>query len=201
MQRESLQCPQCGSELPLYFKYSKMITCPYCKSTIFLEDDAVKLAGIESVINDEPSLLHIYKAFEYEGDTYRPIGRLQYRVDRYLWDEWWVVGNDGEAFWLSVDDGDYIAEKEIPFELELDSYDSVELGDRVSGWIVTEKGEGILEAFEGELPEVPKIGEKHHYIHLSDNDGTMLTAEFYDGQKSLYMGKWIDPFEIREILK
>jgi len=44
-----MNCPQCGAALALYFKHTKLIQCESCKSSIFLENDAVQSAGDSAV--------------------------------------------------------------------------------------------------------------------------------------------------------
>jgi hypothetical protein len=193
---EKIECPQCGYPLPIYFRYSKLAVCPSCKSTIFLEDESARLSGKSSVLSEEPSLLKLYRPFSYDRRGFTPVGHIRYRSGRFAWDEWRLVDNRGKEWWISVDDGDYILEKKVPFSLEIDSFETLRLGSEVGEWRVTELGEGICEGFEGEFPNIVKEGERHRFVHLSGKGRIMLTAEFFDDVKELYEGRWIDPYEI-----
>jgi ribosomal protein S27AE len=195
-----INCPQCGDILPLHFAYSKLAQCGSCGAHIFLEDDSVKLAGEQSVLSKEPSLILLNRPFSYHNKIYTPIGHVRFKVDRYIWDEWWLISDSGYGYWLSVDDGDYILEKELDFTLPLYSHKEIKLNQEIKGWRVTEIGEGECIGFEGELPEIIELGEKHHYAHLSKSDGEMMTVEFFAKTKKLYSGRWLDPYEIREAL-
>ena len=189
-------CPSCGYPLPVYFKYSKLVKCPSCGSNVFLEDDAVKLMGESSILSKEPSLLSLHTPIEVEGVEYTPIGHIRYKTGIYAWDEWWCISGKG-GYWISVDDGDYILEKEIEYSLPTKNPDDFTLGREFGEWMVTEVGEGECEGFEGEIPDLILPGKKYRYAHLSKSDGSMMTVEFDEEGAYLFIGKWIDPYEIK----
>ena len=191
-----IHCPQCGYTLPLHFRFSKLVRCPACRSSIFLEDEGARVAGERSVLADLPSLLQLHQPLRYQNELYTPIGHIRYVTERYSWDEWWVYDQHGKPYWISVDDGDYLIEEEIPFRLSVYSIDALRLGGSIEGWQVTEIGEGLCQGFEGELPQIVTIGERHHYAHLSKPGGEMMTLSFEHNTKKLYRGRWIDPYEL-----
>ncbi len=197
---KTINCPQCGYPLSPKFKYTKLIKCPSCKSDIFLDDEAARVAGKSSVIAQIPSLLEIYRDFEYDGARYTPVGRIRYRSGRFVWDEWWIVNEYGNGSWLSIDDGEYVLEEEIEFRMDIPDPAGLKNTETINGWLITETGEAVCEGFEGELPEEISIGEKHRYIHLEKDNGSIMTAEFFDGGKKLYSGRWLDPYRIRKAL-
>jgi len=195
-----INCPQCGSTLPLHFTYTKLAQCPSCGSHIFLDDAGARLAGEQSVLSQEPSLISLNESFSYAHKVYTPRGHVRYKFKRFIWDEWWLSDRNGNGYWLSVDDGDYILEKEIPFDLPIYSFKKIKLNQEIQSWSVTELGEGECLGYEGELPEFLEIGEKHQYAHLSKTDGEMMTIEFFGKTKKLYSGKWLDAYDIRKAL-
>jgi len=195
-----INCPQCGDRLPLHFRHSKLAQCPSCGAHIFLEDESVRLAGEQSVLSEEPSLIVLHRVFDFDGRTYTPIGRVRYSYGRSFWEEWWIVDTNANGYWLSVDDGDYVLEKEVKFNLPILEFNRLRLHAQVGGWRVTELGSGSCIGFEGELPEIVEVGEEHQYAHLSKEDGSMITVEFFGKEKRLYRGTWLDPYEITEAL-
>ena len=196
-----INCPQCGDLLPLHFRHSKLAQCASCGAHVFLEDDAARLAGKQSVLSEEPSLIIMHQPFTYERRTFTPVGRVRYSYGRSFWEEWYVIDSNSNGYWLSVDDGDYILEKEVKFSLALYAYKDLHLHQKIKEWRVTELGEGTCLGYEGELPEVLEIGETHHYAHLSKANGDMITVEFFGKTKKLYQGSWLDPYEIRKALR
>jgi len=195
-----INCPQCGDILPIHFSYSKLAQCSSCGSHIFLEDEGARLAGEQSDLSLEPSLVELNKSFTFASKTYRAIGHIRYGAGRNSWDEWYVVDSNRNGYWLSIDDGDYVLEKEIEFNLPIYSHKDLVLGKKIDGWTVSEVDEGICLGFEGELPELVEVGEVHHYADLSRTDGRMMTVEIFNKTKKLYRGRWLDPYEIRGAL-
>jgi len=193
---ESRNCPQCGDRLALYFKYSKLIKCQSCGSSIFLEDDAVKLIGESSVLSDEPSLLQLHKPFKYRKKSYLPLGKLRYSYGRGFWEEWFLKDENNREFWMSIDEGDFVLEEKMKLSLPFSNYNKFSVGKNYGKYLVTEKGEGRVVGFEGELPKSITLREKHHYIHLSEGMGKLITIEFSDNNTETFKGEWIDPLEI-----
>ncbi|MEA1920669.1 MAG: DUF4178 domain-containing protein [Campylobacterota bacterium] len=192
-----INCPQCGDKLPLHFAYSKLAQCHSCGSHVFLDDEGARLAGKQSVLSQEPSLLSLHQPFVYNHQSLTPIGKIRFGAGRNIWEEWWCVDSK-KGYWLSIDDGDYVLEEEVTFSLPLYSHKEIRLDQEIKGWRVTEIDEGRCLGFEGELPEVVEVGETHHYAHLSKSYGEMMTVEFFGKTKKLYKGKWLDPYEIRK---
>lgn len=204
-QTRIINCPQCGNQLPLSFRYSRLTVCTHCDSTLFLEGDDIKLAGKQAVLSDIPSLLKLGSPFQYQKTAFTPVGKVRYRYDLGFWEEWWAVDNSGHGFWISVDEGDFAFEKPLDIEAsKLPTPDQVQLGNRVHlydiDWQVTETGEGICEGYAGELPEIIQVNEPIPYAHLSDTQGQLLTLEYYKHTTRAYKGEWVDPFEIKSAL-
>ncbi len=200
-----INCPQCGNQLPLSFRYAKLAVCDSCGSTLFLEDDAVRLAGKQSVLSEIPSLLQLGTPFQYQHTSFTPVGKVRYRHPVGFWEEWWAVDNSGQGFWISVDEGDFAFEKPLNIAADaLPSHTDIQPGASIqlyeTDWQVTETGEGQCEGFEGELPEIIRVNESLPYAHLSDKRGQLLTLEYYEQTTRAYKGEWVDPFEIRSAL-
>lgn len=197
------QCPACGGPIELHFRYTKMLNCPHCGSGLLLEDQAMKLSGVQSVMADYPSLLHLLQAFRYRREDFLPVGRarFEYGDNGGYWDEWWVLPYNGadEGRWLSVDEGDYALEMPaaLPPKLKLGK---VKIGQRLElldeNLLVTEIEKARCIAVEGELPELLQPGDSFHYVHLSGAKGRLVTLEVSADGLHCYEGRWLDPFEI-----
>jgi len=197
---KEFNCPQCGDQLSLYFKHTKLIQCISCKSTIFLEDDATRLSGDSSVLSEELSLIELNQPFFYQQKSYMPIGLIRYSYGRGFWEEWWVKDIANNAYWLSVDEGDFILQKEVDTLLSIEEFDALYLNTPLhNGWIVTEKGTATCEGFSGSLPKVVKKGSQYEYVHLTGKDGELQTIEKVNQKLQTYQGKWLSPFDIGKI--
>jgi len=199
--KKYINCPQCGDAMPLYFAYAKIAQCDSCKSTIFIEDDAVRLAGESSVLSDEVSLIELNTTFVYKNVSYLPVGMIRYSYGRGFWEEWWLEDNSGGSFWLSVDEGDMVLEQETNEEYNIEFFDSLEVGKIVEErWIVTELGDAICDGFVGSLPFVINRGDTHRYAHLSGKSASLKTLEMRDGKVYVYSGYWVDNFKIERVV-
>jgi ribosomal protein S27AE len=121
-------CPQCGDTLAVHFKYSKLIKCQSCGSSIFLEDEAVKVIGERAVLSDEPSLIQIYTSFSYENNHYLPLGKIRYSYGRGFWEEWFLKNEQNQEFWLSIDEGDFVLEEHISMNIHLTTFQQFKVG-------------------------------------------------------------------------
>lgn len=202
MHSSSINCPQCGDEQELAFKHTKLTVCPSCGSTLFIEDEHVRLAGKQSVIADYPSLIQLNHNFKYQQDSYLPVGHIRYNYRLGYWDEWWVVNNSGQGKWLSVDEGDFVLEKPISIQSGIPNLALLSLNQEYTilnqAWIVTELDRATCVGFRGELPEIINVGESYDFAHLSGMNGELLTLEFPEDQAvRSYIGKWLDPYLIK----
>lgn len=195
-------CPQCGNLLPVSFRHSKLAVCEHCGSTIFLEDEAVHLAGKAAVLAEMPSLLQLRVPFVYGGQTYLPVGHIRYRYSGGFWDEWWVLDGQGAGHWVSVDEGDFAFEIPMRWELPFPDLRDAQVGQAVKRgnhtWEITEKNLCSCEGIRGELPERILPGERMGYLHLSGKYGELVTLEYplQVGEPCAYQGRWVDPFAI-----
>ncbi len=198
-------CPACGGPLSPHFRYTKMITCPQCGNGLFLEDQAVKLAGVKSVMAEYPSLLELYREFKYRKWRFQPIGHARFDYGQGFWDEWWVMDSKtGEGSWVSVDEGDYAIEQPVA----LPPQHNIMLPELIPGrslrlmgenLLVTERGTATCQGVEGEFPELLKPGDQYQYVHLSGDKGRLFTLEIEDGNIECHEGKWVDPFEVEAL--
>lgn len=200
MYSSTFNCPQCGNELPLNFRHSKLVVCSHCSSTLFLEDEALRLAGQQSVLADLPSLVQLQLPFSYRNTTYLPVGHIRYRYSDGFWDEWWVLDGQGEGSWLSVDEGEFAFEQALTEPLDVlqnVGFERLKVGSYLDQWLVTERDQAVCEGFRGELPEIIEVGETFDYVHLSGRNSELITLEFVDEGIQAYQGQWVNPFEIK----
>ncbi len=195
---KTIHCPQCGAVLPLYLAQTKLVQCRQCHSMIFLEDEAVRVAGVASVLAPEPSLVTLEEPFAYEGVSYLPLGKIRYGYGRGFWEEWWVQNDEGAPYWLSIDEGDFAletADATHPYTAEM--LEGIGVGAMLpGGWVVTETGTGVCDGFEGSLPWEVRIGETYRYLQLTDETTRLRTIEIDTGGIRSFTGRWIDPFAI-----
>ena len=185
--------------MDIYFKWTKLVECRSCNSSIFLNDRGAELIGEASTLSPEPSLIKLHEAIIIDHKSYLPLGKIRYSYGRGFWEEWFLKGERNQEFWLSIDEGDFVLEKPTEMSLPFKSPRVVRVGRRYGDYLATEVGEGVCVGFEGELPSTITIGETHNYIHLSKGGGSLITVEFGDGVNKIFKGKWIDPLTIKSV--
>ena len=196
---KTINCPQCGDALDIYFKWTKLSQCSSCGSSIFLEDETVRHIGEQSTLSPEPSLLKLHDPIVIENKTYMPLGKIRYSYGRGFWEEWFLKGEGNREFWLSVDEGDFVLEEKTEMTLPFKTPYGVRVGGKYGAYTVSERGEGRCVGFEGELPEMIEIGKTHYYLHLSKGSGNLVTVEYGSEITQIFRGKWIDPMSIKRV--
>lgn len=198
-----LNCPSCGGAVPSRLKYAKLLVCPQCQTSLFLEDEVVKNAGERSVLAEVPSIFEMGRRYRYRNWTLETYGRARFDYGLGFWDEWWVVLDNGQGRWISIDEGDMAVESPLELGPAPPRYETLDIGDTFTlaqtQVQVTEKNEARCIGLEGELPEVLIPGDKHRYVHLSAPGGVILTLEFFESTFALHKGVWIDPFDVHPI--
>ena len=203
---EAFNCPSCAAELKKEIQQTKHIICEYCQSSIFLEDDSIKDMGKIAQLAQAPSILELGQYFEYRGWNFIPVGKVRYGYGRGWWEEWYVTDTSGATKWISIDEGHIaIEEKEERSEniihpsssLVTGSSLELEIKNKKYNFIITEMKRCKCLGAEGELPFVIIPDEKFHYVDLLTSDGVSATIEIFDdGTQDLFLGSWVDPFDI-----
>ena len=198
---KTINCPQCGDLIDVHFKWTRLIVCNSCKSTLFLNPKGnILRLGDFSELSPEPSLVKLHEAIKIDNQVYLPLGKIRYSYGRGFWEEWFLKGAKNREFWLSIDEGDFVLQQRIKMSLPFKNPREVVVGKEYSRYIATEKGWGKCVGFEGELPERIKLDAVHYYIHLSRGEGKLLTVEYENEQVTeSYTGQWIVPFSIEKV--
>ncbi len=196
-------CPACGAQTDSNIQFTKLAVCTHCGNILFLEDEAVRNAGIKSAIIEVPSLFSLGQHYRYRSMSFVPVGRIQFDYGDGLWDEWWVITDQGSGKWISVDEGEIAIETRVEKKINLPDCKALKPGNKIKlleqSLIITEVDEATCVAVAGELPEIIMPGEKHQYAHLSGQQDLLYTLECFDGVKHLYKGTWIDAFDIEAL--
>jgi hypothetical protein len=198
-----LECPSCGASVPIKIRFTKLAVCEHCQITLFLEDEAVVHVGKRSALTSIPSIFKVGGCYRHRNSGFEVIGRIQFDYGGGLWDEWWVMMDNGEGKWLSVDEGDIVME--VPFDppANVADFNAMSVGQelRIDGmsFLVTEKDSSTCVGIEGQLPELVFPGKVYDYVHLTGSRGVHYTIEYCNGQVQAYKGVWIDPFDIMAV--
>ena len=197
-----VNCPACGAQLPIQFKYAKLIVCSHCRMTLFLEDAAVRQAEKMSVLTDANSVLSLGQRFHCPRFNFFPIGRIRYDYGQGFWDEWWVTANNGEQYWISVDEGDIAIQKKIVLvSSSIQDFSSLQIGQIMNidntELEVTEKNSCKSVNWEGELPFQITKDEVINFVDLSGTAELIYSLEYFPDGVECFKGEWINPLELK----
>lgn len=101
-------CPCCGAELRFQSAASVWATCHYCHSTLIRDADSVRDIGKMATLLEDYSPLQITSTGSYLERTFHIVGRIQLRYEVGLWNEWFLLFDDGTTGWLSESVGQYV---------------------------------------------------------------------------------------------
>ena len=200
-----LSCPQCGTAQAPRFRAAKMVTCPSCGTTLYLDDQAARLAGEQGVLHELPAPIGLGEDFRHGPIRLTPLGFLRYDYGPGTWDEYWCIDPKGAGIWLSVDEGEMVLQAPIPQINAPQTTPHLRLGHLISfqglDWTITEIGTAELIGWRGELPFAAYLGAQHSYLNCSRGN-RLLSAELWpreDGTQGSHwsLGQWLDPYDIR----
>ncbi|GHC65311.1 hypothetical protein GCM10007315_32360 [Gemmobacter tilapiae] len=182
---------------------AKTLSCDSCGTTLFLEDQAVRLAGIQGVLHEIPSLVALGEKVRLGRFVLRPIGLVRFSYGRGTWDEYWCEqGAGGQGVWLSVDEGELVVQAALDTtQARLPLRGRPSLGQTFhwegASWRVTEFEMATCLGWKGELPEVLAVGKSHDFVNCSAGE-RLLSGEFdADGTAHWFLGEWVDAYDLR----
>ena len=120
-----IPCPNCGAQIQFRSPASVMAVCEYCKTTVLKELDAVKNLGKMSDVLEDYSPLQLNTSGIYGTHSFTIIGRLQLRYADGMWNEWYVMFENGKTAWLSDASGQYTMTTEVPASNDLPPFSAL----------------------------------------------------------------------------
>ncbi|MDB5823398.1 MAG: hypothetical protein JWR21_2102 [Herminiimonas sp.] len=122
---QQVACPGCGAPVQFRSHASVLAVCEFCKTTILKDADAVKNLGKMSDVLEDYSPVQIGTAGVFDGVAFSVIGRIQLRYSGGMWNEWYVLFDDGNPAWLGDASGQYTLTKEIRAHQQLPAFETL----------------------------------------------------------------------------
>ena len=104
MTREPLfhtDCPSCGGRVEAHSATSVTLVCSYCNSMLVREAASVADLGRDSALLEDYSPLQIGTQGRWGTHPFSLVGRVQMHYDAGVWNEWYVLFDDGSTGWLA----------------------------------------------------------------------------------------------------
>src|SRR5471032_207675 len=189
-----VSCPSCGAEVKFRSHASVMAVCEYCSTRVLKDADSVKDLGKMSSVLEDYSPIQIGTAGVLGGRPFTVVGRIQLRYSAGMWNEWYLLLDDGSASWLGDSSGMFVVTSEVAFPGRLPTFEQIvpgqvyQLAANAPPYTAAEvrSADGI--GGQGELPF--KVGAGYQ-AKVADfrRGGEFFTLDYSDGpQPVVYAG-------------
>jgi hypothetical protein len=178
-----------------------MAVCEFCHATVVKDLDAVRDLGKMSEVLEDYSPIQIGTSGSAGGRAWTAIGRIQLRYASGIWNEWFLLFDDGSNGWLGDSSGRYVITTERQLEGAYPAFESIQAGRELDlegvRWIAAEKRVARCIGGQGELPF--RVGEGWEARVADLRQGrAFVTLDYSDGDKPvLYAGSAVTLEQMR----
>ena len=186
-------CPGCGAPVQFSSAQSTHAVCGYCQSTVVRSGEVLSRIGKMAEVFDDHSPLQLMASGRIQLDgqeqPFTLIGRLQYKSEAGIWTEWVAFLPDGSLASLGEDNGSYVFTRPTPAGRELPEAARFRVGmtTAINGqpYSVAFNGPVQLIAAQGELPQLPPLGQLFDLVELRSSSGEVLSIDY--GQQPAHL--------------
>ncbi|HSD10151.1 MAG TPA: DUF4178 domain-containing protein [Candidatus Binatia bacterium] len=189
-------CPACGAKVVFRGSASVVAVCEYCRSTLVRHDVNLEDVGKMADLKADGSPLQLGSSGAYRGVRFAVAGRIQYRFEQGLWNEWYLVFDDMRAGWLGEARGSYaisfptdVTEALPPFA-ELRAGQTLMIGGR--SFEVVDVQYACTIAGEGELPFRVGTGYRAPVADLHGRGRSFATLDYSDDPPLVFLGEYVE---------
>ncbi len=202
MQKLTFNCPSCGAEVVFKSNLSVYLVCKYCRSIIVRHDIDVESIGEMAVLPDDMSPIQIGTEGNYYRLRFSIIGRMKIGWEDGLWNEWFIIADDGRKGWLAEAQGFYAVSFEVEEALHPNTTRSMpRLGSSLTlgkqKFKVVDIKKAVCIGSEGELPFNAPQGRKTTSIDLLGVEDEFASIEIEDDQWRVYTGHYVEWEDLR----
>lgn len=183
---QTVSCPSCGAPVEFKSPTSVMAVCDFCRAVVVKDGDTVKDFGKLSQVLEDYSRIQIGTAGVFAARHFTVVGRIQLRYSAGMWNEWYLMFDDGGAGWLGDSSGLYVVTTEKPLGQSWPSFEEIAPGrDYEFGlgrFTASEKRTAQCIGGQGELPFRVGDGWQARVADLRSGAG-FATLDYSDGDK------------------
>lgn len=191
---QQVSCPGCGAPVEFQSHASVMAVCEFCRTVVVKDAGAVRDLGKLSAVLEDYSPIQIGTAGVFGGRAFTVVGRIQLRYDAGIWNEWFVVFDDGGSGWLGDSSGRYVVTLERRPGTTWPSFDAIRVGHEhdlgIDGgpFIAAEKRIARCIGGQGELPLTVGDGWEARVADFR-RGSDFVTLDYSDGAEPImYQG-------------
>lgn len=200
--KRNVACPSCGAPVRFRGATSIVAVCAFCKATLVREGVDVRDVGRQAELLEDHSPIQLGTEGSHKGDAFTVVGRIQFKYEAGLWNEWYVLFRGSRGAWLSDASREYtisylVPPHPVPELASLEPGAAVRLaGDKSYAglYTVTHIDEGEVVAGEGELPFRFTAGWKATVADLRGEGTQFATIDYSETPPHVYAGEKL-PFD------
>jgi hypothetical protein len=169
-----------------------MAVCGYCSTTVLKSADEVKDYGKMSSVLEDYSPIQLGTSGVAGGTGFTVIGRIQLRYDAGMWNEWFLMFDNGAEGWLGDASGQFTLSTLRTPPAAIPAFDEVEPGRPYSlggtaRFVAADKRSADCIGGEGELPFVVGEGWQAKVIDFR-HAHEFVTIDYSDDKPVVYTG-------------
>lgn len=187
-----VSCPSCGAPVEFRSHASVMAVCEFCRTTVVKDQGAVRDLGKLSSVLEDYSPIQLGTSGRIGARAFTVVGRIQLRYDAGLWNEWFLVFDDGGKGWLGDSSGRYVVTVEREPGPAWPAFEAIRVGHEhdigVGTYIASEKRVARAIGGQGELPMVVGDGWEARVADFR-RGADFVTLDYSDGPNpTMYLG-------------
>ena len=197
---QQLPCPSCGAPLKFRSQATLFQVCSYCKSNIIRTDMDLAKIGEMGELPDDLSPIQIGTTGRFKSNTFYVAGRIIYGWEDGVWNEWYLLFDDGKDGWLAEAQGEFMISfstdsVQFPPKTEMELRKKINIKDE--SCTVSDIKQIKYVGSEGELPFKAESNYRSTVYDLTfDNEDMDLFASMEypenDGVPFAYFGKYVE---------
>jgi hypothetical protein len=170
-------CPSCGAEAQFRSPALPYVVCAYCQSMVMRTDAGVQDVGKAAVLPFDISPIQLGTTGTADGVAFEVIGRVRWGWTDGSWNEWLLMGVDGQHRWLGEAVGQFMLMGERDTEaLEPPSLQAlVAGGDATIGTMAQMEG---VTYFVADIKDATCLGCEGELPFRAPKDWTVFSVDF-----------------------
>jgi ribosomal protein L37AE/L43A len=198
---QNVSCPSCGAPVEFKSHAAVMAVCEFCHATVVKDAASVRDIGKMSAVLEDYSRLQVGTAGNVGGHSFTVVGRIQLRYAAGMWNEWFLLFDDGSTGWLGDSSGMYVVTTARELGAAWPDFDQVRAGQEydfgIGRYTASERRVADCIGGQGELPFTVGAGWQARVADFRSEAG-FATLDYSDGDKPvLYAGTAVTLEEMR----
>jgi hypothetical protein len=178
------------------------LSCSYCASYIYWDEQAIHDSGVKAVLDPPSSRMRVGEPARLLGRDVMVLGRVRYSYGGGIWDEWFLETADQRIEWVTEDEKEITHETPVDVGSGLPPFSSLTPGRTATlagrAFRVEEAGQATCLGVEGQVPFKVVPHETYGFADLVSDDGSVAIGIEYDEEErpTVFRGKFLGPGDL-----